>query len=904
MVKKNKKRFIALLLSLAVACPHTALGEIRGKAASGDFIQKVSSDKASYQPGTKAWIYVDLKNPSSADSQTGKLVVTFTHLEERVGEPVRKRVSLSAGESKTVAIAWRTPDQDYQGYYAEVQYRSRKGEVLDRETIGLDVSSTWTRFPRYGFLTDFGAEASVDGNVGNLKDYHINALQFYDWQYKHHQPIKLNSDGTIADSWQDLVGATTSVAKLKEYISKLHGYNMAAMPYNLIYGAYDGYESDGVSPQWGIYNDTAHSSQANHDLSDAGFVTKHLWLFNPANQGWRDYYYGKQKQVYEYLDFDGFHGDTLGDLGTKYDYNGDPVNILDTYQDFLNQMKAAMPDKYLVLNTVGAKGHQQVNVSNADVLYSELWEWDGFQDLNSIKDIIDVSRKESGGKSLVVPAYMNYAYGKEKAGYHTAAFNNPSVKLMDAVVYAAGGSRLELGDSDNMLSNEYFPFKPLYMDDQLKEWEKTLYDFIVAYENILRDGQENTNNRFRIRNYDTSVDGQNNTVWTFSKKDENYDVIHMINLLGTKEECGWRDTNAQQVEPTRAENLKMRYYYNGAIDSLWLASPDYNKGLSRKLTYRRGKDAHGNYIDFTVPSLEYWDMIYMKKKSASDTDNDTVAPYAKGELVNGGFENGFLNGWKATGTNVFLDGADVAGGKYKCYFYKEEGFTQKLEQTVQNLAGGTYKVSASVKQSIGTPLLCRMEATDSAGNTTYTDIGHGSRYSAITSEVVIPDGSITIAFYMAAGQAANLQIDNVKLQRVGETPRIYYFQGEDNVGANGVTGETGAGIQYVYSETGDGVLMSIPMSDVAEGTYSVKLHYSHRGSSTYAQLQCGSYNKWCQFPGTSQTAFDVFGSAAFHDDNGDPFKIYITKDDTLTIRRGGTESGHWIWIDYIELIPQ
>ncbi len=581
-----------------------------GQTMTG-IIQKITLDQAAYDPGEKATITVRLK-PGAQIPAGGRLVLTAFHLDQMVGEPICRRITEECAETGTDTFIWRTPDQDYQGYLARVECRDSDGAVIDRATVGVDVSGEWTKFPRYGYLTDYTKNASVSANVDPLKDYHINALQFYDWMYQHHQPAKYNADGSLADTWPALNHAEVSSEKLKEYIRKAKEYHMASMAYNLIYGAYDNYEQDGVSPEWALYDTPDHSSQVRHDLSGLGWGTRYIWIFNPANRAWRDYFLAVQKKALENIGFDGFHGDSIGDFGTKYDYQGNPVRITDTFAGFLNEMKKGMPDRYLAFNTVGAKGHESVNRSDADVIYSELWEGDGFPDLRSVKEIIDVSRTESGGKSLVVPAYMNYQYGQETGGYHNGVFRTPSVKLMDAAVYAAGGSRLELGDGGNMLCNEYFPNKALAMDESLQAWETALSDFIVAYENLLRDGQENCGRRIRISNYAMSGDGESNTIWAFAKTDGTYDVIHMINLLGTDPECGWRDTEAKQNEPMEAEYVRVRYYCGRDVEGAWLASPDRDGGASRRLDISRGSDSNGTYIDFELPSLQYWNMVYLK----------------------------------------------------------------------------------------------------------------------------------------------------------------------------------------------------------------------------------------------------------------------------------------------------
>ena len=65
-------------------------------------------------------------------------------------------------------------------------------------------------------------------------------------------------------------------------------------------------------------------------------------------------------------------------------------------------------------------------------------------------------------------------------------FNTAGVLLTDAVIFAFGGAHLELGE--HMLGKEYFPNNNLQMKEDLKASLINYYDFLVAYQNILRDG--------------------------------------------------------------------------------------------------------------------------------------------------------------------------------------------------------------------------------------------------------------------------------------------------------------------------------------------------------------------------------------------------------------------------------
>lgn len=131
-------------------------------------------------------------------------------------------------------------------------------------------------------------------------------------------------------------------------------------------------------------------------------------------------------------------------------------------------------------------------------------------------------------------------------------------------------------------------------------------------------------------------------------------------------------------------------------------------------------------------------------------------------LTNPGFETGNMTGWLVTGNNCNVDTSDVARGAYKCYFWNEGAFEQKIQQTVTEIPNGIHTVTAWVKQNSGAPDLCQMVLSQNAGMTTVTNIPHGDMYTQITGTVYVTDGTLTITFY-ERGTGCNLQIDEVFL---------------------------------------------------------------------------------------------------------------------------------------------
>ncbi len=545
----------------------------------------LSIDKAAYSPGSDVTFTVDFaKLPAGAK-------VRYKYLNQVLGE-----AAITSG-----TWTWKAPATDYRGYLAEVFSTVNATETI-HATIGVDVSSDWKKFPRYGFLSKFPqlSEAEVNGVISNLNRHHINGIQFYDWHNKHHQPLPV-SGGTPASSWKDIMNRDIYFSTLQKYISSAHSFNMKAMQYNLVYGAWDNAEADGVQKEWYVFKDNTRTNRDFHPLPTPPFLSN-IYLVDPAHTAWQNYLINENKKVYQHLAFDGFHMDQLGDRGTTYAYNGSALNLAQTYKPFINAVKAQAPNKYAVMNAVAQYGQQGIAESNADFLYTEVWApFDTFNDLaNLIKQNNTLSNNT---KNTVLTAYMNYELSN-----NNGFFNTPSVLMTNAVIFAFGGSHLELGE--HMLSKEYFPHSKLEMKQDLKNALVNYYDFLVAYQNLLRDGGTFNNvtlsskdNKLAIANWP----GTAGSVAVFGKQAGNSQVIHLINFKNSKTQ-NWRDTNGIQTAPVQVKDAKLSFTATGPVKKVWCASPDNIGGASRSLNFAQS----GNTVSFTLPELQYWSMIVVE----------------------------------------------------------------------------------------------------------------------------------------------------------------------------------------------------------------------------------------------------------------------------------------------------
>src|SRR5699024_1578660 len=396
-----------------------------------------------------------------------------------------------------------------------------------------------------------------------------NGIEYYDWKFLHHQLLPL--DGAM--TWQDWSGRFIDGNIVKDYITQAKKMGMVNMSYNMIYAATNNFADYGIDDRWGLWyaknqgEDKKQGDRFTFQMGKSPSGQSDLYFFDIENEDWQDYIIKKNKEAIESMGFDGWHGDTVGEWGEMWTFDKKNTSaegklVKDGYTTFLNKAKHKLGDYYLSFNPVGAQGIENVNSSDVDVLYAEIWPWDFDSEDNQYNTYlslileIDQSRKESGGKSLIIPAYMEYDYAQS---VESEPFNLAAVMLTDAVVYAAGGSRIELGDGNQMLSNEYFPSHHLYMTEEHLFRQHALQNFIVAYETLLRDGLEDNGHVIEIKHQEVSDKGEANKVWAYSKESESYETIQFINLVGISTN-DWRANEGKKETPNIQSDLVVTYY--------------------------------------------------------------------------------------------------------------------------------------------------------------------------------------------------------------------------------------------------------------------------------------------------------------------------------------------------------
>ena len=390
---------VATALPLPNSTPATATGTAH--------VTRAYTDKSTHEPGKQATITAEA-------STEGTVHFSVSHL----------GVEIDSGDATVdngkATWTYTTPSEDGQGYLVT----ATGGDGTHAETA-IDASTSWTRFPRMGYLSHFKPTApeGTDGHttyeaflfqkpqdyIDKLsRDYHINALQYYDWQYRHEQPV---ATGDLADKWPLWYRDTYASKKtITDYIQDAKNANMGSLAYSMAYAANDNYDTNTIKDEWRLRED--NGSYWVRDLGEQWWVPtpkgvdkpkSHQFMMNVNNEDWRTYITGQYKTQKTEFKFDGTHIDTLGQTSKK-DASGNPVDLTDglaalvddTYKNVGGQVGINLPD--------GA-GSEKINKASAAYMYTELWD---HNETNAqVASYLQSARNNAGNKPQIVAAYAN-----------------------------------------------------------------------------------------------------------------------------------------------------------------------------------------------------------------------------------------------------------------------------------------------------------------------------------------------------------------------------------------------------------------------------------------------------------------------------------------------------------------
>ncbi|NIS80055.1 MAG: hypothetical protein GTO14_07570 [Anaerolineales bacterium] len=510
--------------------------------------------RGAYKPGEAISLEVTVE---ATRVEQGELRLTCYHL-NHVEQTFKIPIKAQAGQH-TLPITFNLTSNMTRGYGLEAELVDQQGQVTGRAATAFDVLESWLTFPRYGFLTDFEAHRSTAEASAWLARFHINGLQFYDWHYRHDHHVPPE------DEYVDPLGRALSLETVREMINHAHGHGIAAMAYMAVYAASLPFAEQ--HRDWRLYDE--HNQPINFE--------DFLGLMDPsANGAWVDHLIGECERTLNELPFDGLHVDQYGDPKEGFNLQGEPVDLPSAFQDFIRLLKDRFPEKSVTFNAVGNWPIEALAVAPQDFVYIEIWPpTPTYQD---IYDVVRGARLKSTGKPVVVALYILVE--------HAA-----NIRLADALIFASGGSRIELGEQGRLLTDPYFPNHQALTQD-LNAVLRRYYDFAVRYGDLIGPSAA------EIVIEELS---EPDSIWFIPRRFGNWMALHLINFTGL-EGAKWCERHRA---PESLQELSISIPITDGIREVWWASPD---GAQMALTPAPW-DAEDGRIQVTIPSLDFWTMI-------------------------------------------------------------------------------------------------------------------------------------------------------------------------------------------------------------------------------------------------------------------------------------------------------
>lgn len=619
-------------------------------------ISAINSDKALYQSGNRALLTITMTN----DNNNAQNVTYDVKANTPTGNELYvagSSLGLYKGDT-TVQAVFNLPSDNNVGYLITVTLKDSQGNVRAVKTSAVDVSDTWTTVPRYAAVTNFDAnnqlgEDSITNSINTLNKYHINAAMYYDAYYRPQNTIP-------SEHYQTWIGRSVDKSIVQKGVDLNHKFGQAAMLYNMI-NATTGTPDDsdtamsnkdlfgstitrqdgtkGIASKMGVFRTgkcnecpvpntydglgeqaTFNMLGSMNDRDDVDHKVQ--YYYNPASNDWQNYIGYIMQSSLNYLNFDGWQGDTIGNIyGVTYENKGTNTNAFntkDTYANFVDNVKPAyMTNKTFGMNTVNYDGQSAVNTSKADFNYSELWSSSKptYQDL---ADCIKETNSKSD-KPLIVPSYMYHDWYNSNSNDLPSHFKDEAILIKDVVIFANGGAPMELANG-KQLPTEYYPDvekNRITMSDKLGDPDngllRKMYDFVTAYSSLIY--RSKFSNQNVIVNNDgsqiNSVRADSGKVNTITKKTNDVDILQMINLTGVSS-SNWQINNAGDEATkniTPVSSLDVRWYTD-KTGTLYEASFE-NDSQRQKVDYQANSDSNGRYIEFTVDNLNLWNMYYI-----------------------------------------------------------------------------------------------------------------------------------------------------------------------------------------------------------------------------------------------------------------------------------------------------
>ncbi len=514
--------------------------------------------------------------------ETLLLVSKITHLDQ-ILDMKKKKIRITPDVTE-YDFKWQPPKDSPKGYGLDVWVENDQGDVLAFFSTAFDVLEKWTQHPRYGFMVDFSpGRKDGDQTLDQLLPFRINALQFYDWMYRHDTYLPPE------DPFIDPLGRHLSLETAQRLIDIAHERNMAAMPYTAVYAASIPFYKQ--HPEWALFET---------DGKPSFFGENFLVIMDPRpDSPWTKHLLNQFSEILANTQFDGIHLDQYGAPKIGYDQEGNVYDLAQPLAAFINSTRQVVDESQgqrgaVVFNAVTNWPIEAVAPADQDLVYIEVWS--PYIHFNDLGLLIQQAQTLSDGKPVVIAAYIDPAF-------------ETNALLNDAIIFANGAGHIEIGEGGGYLADPYFP-KYEIPSAALREKLERYYQFSIRYQNWLGPTTQAGNHQMvNIQGYESDAGITKNKIMPVVRESEGTSAISLINLMGSKHGEWEKELKAT---PTLLSNLTLEIGSKGReVEKILFTSPDLDDISLQPLSFEQT----GESLIITIPTLNIWSLAIIEWKN-------------------------------------------------------------------------------------------------------------------------------------------------------------------------------------------------------------------------------------------------------------------------------------------------
>lgn len=634
-----------------------------GPALSGPLIQYINTDKVYYRTGDTAHVYVYLFNQTSSPF-TGTIYLQVSGRGVPVGTKIATSVStLNPNDRRIYDISVPTYYMvPYQGYFADITVVDTSSNQIDEQSVAIDFTPNWWTYPRLCHVSSVytqylpsgyipGPIKNVELNLSRLNSMSCNNIEIYDAYYRAHLPLGPTESYTTADGEvvnKSLIRRAIASAK-KQRMGVLFGVPMHLADI----GVSPNFTQDGsgVNFNWAGYKDRCATTNS-CTIESVVNINGQWSAIDFTNPDWQSYWASRISDLVKAYGVDGIYARAYITLDTKYYYTskGQTVDYTRAYSTFLQSVFKQARYKYILDTSDGT--------TEADLFQSGIEAYHAVtrvKDSNNISSFTDLVLKAQTIMDQTESLYGHNLGMDWNAGINanTASgnLNKPGVLYFEATTIATGAHHSWMFDSPsadnegvryNYLGLTMKPFvqnssvgSGLGLGPVLRDYQT----FLVAYEKLLRrdtgpvktgiSGYISNKSMYTIgvspgtTRYAVSITPSAGTVSLIRRARPGLQTISVLNYtaLSQAQMTDPFDDTASLPEAPLLKTLNVVMYIDDAdiptLGTMYWASPDVNHGKPNVLPYTVKKDSYSNYIQFVIPTLKYFDFIWIEMNTAS-----------------------------------------------------------------------------------------------------------------------------------------------------------------------------------------------------------------------------------------------------------------------------------------------